>query len=61
MAEKNQDKKAVDKNDKIEQHKKSTAASRSKTKKVASNKNGDKTGTEHDDRNDPTGNAHLAD
>jgi hypothetical protein len=60
MAEKNQDKKAGDKNDKIEQHKKSKAASKAKSKKVGSIKNGDKTGTEHDDRNDPTGNAHLA-
>ena len=58
MAEKNQDKKAVDKNDKIEQHKKSTTVSRAKSK-VASSKNVIKTATE--DRNDPTGNAHLAD
>jgi hypothetical protein len=38
MAEKNQDKKTADKNNKIEQHKKSTTASKAKTKKVASKK-----------------------
>lgn len=61
MAEKNQDKKTVDKNDKIEQHKKATKAGSSKAKRGASDKNVKKTRTEGDDWDDPTGNSHLAD
>jgi hypothetical protein len=59
MAEKNQHKKVVHKDQKIEQHKNSTKASSSKTKPAHSNKNIQKTGTKDDDWNDPTGNSHL--
>jgi hypothetical protein len=61
MSEKNHDKNTSDKNDKIDQHKKSTKASTSKTKEKTPDKNVHKTGAKHDDRNDPTGNSHLAD
>jgi len=60
MAEKNQHKKAGDKNEKIEQHKKSRNASTAKTKPAHFSKNVQKTGTKDDDWNDPTGNSHLA-
>ncbi|MGN6532397.1 MAG: hypothetical protein ACTHK0_11685 [Ginsengibacter sp.] len=60
MSEKNQHKKTVDKEEQIEQHKKSKNASSSKDKPHHSNKNVKKTGTKDDDWNDPTGNSHLA-
>lgn len=60
MSEKN--KRSGDAKKKVEQHKKSTDTS--KVKKQAtknSEKNVQKTGSEHDDWNDPTGNTHLSD
>jgi len=53
MTEKNQHKKVVHKDEKIEQHKKSIKVSASKTKPAQ------KTGTKDEDWNDPTGNSHL--
>jgi hypothetical protein len=60
MPDKN--KKPGDSKEKMEQHKKSTDTARVK-KKVSddSSKKGQKTGTEHDDWDDLTGNTHLSD
>ena len=60
MTEKN--KKTEDSKKKIEQHKKSTDASKVASKASKDpQKNVQKSGSKHEDWNDPTGNSHLSD